>query len=114
MEFFKKAATDKFTGHNTNRIQGTSYQSGPFFNFRIDFSDAGSHSIDGKHPDGSLSDQAQVMPAAIADGGKKNFKAPARESADKKISPHNKSLLSFFIICHRSMDFIHGIEWDNL
>ena len=80
----------------------------------VDRAYKGSHPVNGKHPDGSLPDQAQVMPAAIADGGKKNFKAPARESADKKISPHNKSLLSFFIICHRSIDFIHGIEWDNL
>ena len=89
-------------------------ESRDFFKVSVQRFDDTCHAVNGKHPDGSLPDQAQVMPAAIANGGKKNFKAPARESAYKKVSPHNKSLLFFYIICHRSIDFIHGIEWDNL
>ena len=59
-------------------------RAGIFFKVSVQRFDDTCHAVNGKHPDGSLPDQAQVMPAAIADGGKKNFKAPARESADKK------------------------------
>ena len=72
----------------------------------------------GKHPDGSLPDQAQghALTAQLPMEVKKNFKgAPARESADKKgFRRIIKSPCFFYIICHRSIDFIHGIEWDNL
>ena len=52
----------------------------------------GCHAIDRKHPDGGSADQLHIFFPEGAKGGKKNFKAPARESADKKIFSQGKSV----------------------
>jgi hypothetical protein len=64
----------------------------------MDWSDEGSHSVNGKHPQGSVSDKTQVILREAAERGEDNLHAPSGKTADQKIFPlHIYSSLSHMI-----------------
>ena len=62
-------------------------------------SDTGSHTVDGEHPQGGLTDQTAVVSCEGACGGEQNFHAPAGQSADEKITSAHMRDSSGFRLC---------------
>jgi hypothetical protein len=64
----------------------------------MDRTNQGSHSVNGKHPQGSVSDKTQVILREAAERGEDDLHAPSGKTADQKIFPfHIYSSLSHMI-----------------
>ena len=74
---FENASAYKFRGRDAACIENSPSEDRPMFNFLINRTDDRCHTIDGKHPDGGSSGEAEVPLQQSGKGGEEYLHAPA-------------------------------------
>ena len=81
------AATYKLSDHDRCTVEESTQEYRPMFDFIVDRTDKGGHSVDGKHPDGSSAEKSCISVKEGFEGCEEYFHAPAGQSAEHKFLP---------------------------
>lgn len=79
---FEKGAADVFTGEDAERVDPAPEEDGLIFNMRMYRFDECGKSVDGEHPDRSLSHQPEILIPECMEGGKQDLHTPSGQAAD--------------------------------
>ena len=85
LEAVQQTAADVFPGKNGQGIGESPYKDRVILQQPVRKKQETAHSVNGKHPDGGLSNQPPVPAAKALEGGKQDFGKPAGGTTIKKV-----------------------------
>ena len=87
MKKTQNTAAYKFSDHDRRSVEESAQKYRPMFDFDVDRTDKGGHTIDRKHPDGGSAEKPCISAQESTEGCKEYFHAPAGQSAEYKFLP---------------------------